>query len=472
MPISFGSSPGNLFNVLGKCGLVLKQAKSYQSSQKTNLIDSVNGLTAQLSAEPDIQAIVGSSYINTLNAQDSSVGGLVQNVARQIINRKVFEDNPRLAQTLQQLQVLTSLQEVIRQMKNAGASVLAMTVSATPVVVNNPGPHFTGNGNGVINASTKRPFDGLTLENTYSENLTFTCIADSYLSSVQKGNESFAVTGTGSQSDLFAFNWPLGSNSRIGISAINALASNNQGNLLNNSGWDTWSGNLPTGWTLPVGTIGTSILQTGDAYSNGTALKLVGDGTTLVQWKQQFGNSAGTLGRLSPLTQYSICVFLKRDAVAAGSGNITVELVDSGGVQIKDANGVANAFNINLTTLTTQYAAFTGVFRTPEILPASQFLSFRLNTALTNNRTVFFDHCSQGVMSQCYVSGPFVACHSGSNGFTINDLATLTISNSRGAAGTLSTFQTLMTQLFTEMIGNELLLPSSATPTLSDTLIA
>src|SRR5437867_1559444 len=114
----------------------------------------------------------------------------------------VFRDNPRLAQNLQSLQLTASIQEVIRQMKVAGASVLAMTVTGTPIVVGSPGPHFAGIGNGILNVSTKRSFDGLTLENAFAENLTFVCNADSYLSGRQAGNESFRVTGAGNQSDF------------------------------------------------------------------------------------------------------------------------------------------------------------------------------------------------------------------------------------------------------------------------------
>lgn len=470
--LSFANATGNLFNRLGKIGLSVKQLKSYQTSQQTNYTDTVIGLVAQYNAESDLQAQVGNSYIGILNSSDQPVSNLAQNLAATTINRMVFRDNPRLSQTLADLQVPASIQEVIRQMKVAGASVLAMTVTGTPVVVGSPGPHFAGTGNGILNVSTKRPFDGLTLENTFAENLTCVCTADSYLSGVPAGNETIQISGAGNQTDFYAFNWPLGSNSRKSVAAINSLASNNQSNILTNSDFETWSGNLPVRWTLPVGTIGTSIVQdTGNVYRGGSALKLVGDGTTKTQWTQQFNTSTGTLGRLSPLTQYSFCVFLRRDAVAPGAGNLTVELVGPGNVQILDANGVANAFNINLTALSTQYQAFTTTWRTPEILPSQAFLNFRLNTALTNGRSVFVDSASMGVMQQMYTSGPYVAVHSGSVNFVLNDLGTITITNSRGAAGTLSTFQTLWAQLYPQMLTQEFLLPSSATPTISDTLI-
>jgi hypothetical protein len=168
----FGSI-GALFDRLGKVGALIENLYSYQQTQLTAMTDTTTGVVGQLNEEPDVQAIQGSSYISILNSSAGTLSGTVQNLAAAIINRMVFRDSPRFNQTLESQNTLASLQEIILQMREQGATVLAMTVTATPSA-------FIGEGDGIINASTKRPLDGLTLENAFSEELLFTCVADSY----------------------------------------------------------------------------------------------------------------------------------------------------------------------------------------------------------------------------------------------------------------------------------------------------
>jgi hypothetical protein len=470
--LSFTNAPGNLYNRLGKIGLAIKNLKSYQGTLLTTMTDVTNGIVAQFNAESDIQALMGSSYIGIEYATDQSVGGVMQNLAAATANRQIFRDNPRINQTLDNANTLASLQEIIRQMKVAGASILAMTVTAAPVVVGGqPGPHFVGVGNGVINASAVRPLDGLTLENSFAENLLLTCTADSYLGGTAAGNESFVIQGAGNQTDFFAFNWPLGSNGTNGCSAIDGNVDNGSGNILTNGGYNNWTANVPNNYTIATGAA-TITKEVTLVYDGAAALKLTGDGATLTSWSQQFGAAAGTSGTLASLTQYSFNVFLRRDAIAAGAGTLEVALVDQNGTVIKDANGANNSFTINLTALTTNYANFSGAFRTPEILPTSQFVRYRLTAALTNTRAVYVDKASMGLMTQVYTSGPFAAVHAGSipfsQGGVQGDYGQVLVTNSRGAGGTLSTFQTLMCQLFGDVLNSELLFPSSPTPNILD----
>lgn len=475
MSLSFSNSTGNLFNRLGKVGLAIKQYASYQTSQKPNLIDTTNGIVAQLNAESDIQAIIGDSYIGLLNSGAGGLSGVMQQLASAIVNRMVFRDNPLFNQNLQQSNTLASLLEVIRQMKAAGASVLAMTVAGTPTVVTGqPGPYFTGTGNGVINVSLKRPFDGLALENAFAERLLFTVTGDSYSGSATAANEPLTVNGVGSEGDLFAFDWPLGSNCLIGVSATDAASDNSNGNFLTNSAFDSFTSNVPDNWTLVLGTGGSNVFEEDtlvyDSPPN-KALRLLGDGTTNFSLKQQFNVSTGTLGQLSPQTAYSFCIFARRDGVTAANGTLTVDLVDQNNVVIEDAAGINNTFNIDLTGLTVNYAPYTGAFRTPSIMPTSQYLRMRLTgTGLTNNRSVYFDFGSLTQMSQTYTAGPFVAVHAGSIPFQVSDWASAIISSSRNA--NLNSFQVLLSRLFPDAAyGQGLLYPSSSTPTISDTLI-
>lgn len=464
--LSFASAPGNLFNALGKCALLIKQAASFQASQNTNFTSLSAGLFGQLTSQPDIAALVGSTYISSLNAAGDAAGNPAQQIAQQIINRLVYQDTPQPNQNLTTLNVLASINEVILQMKSQNASILAMTIGATPSAL-------TGTGNGILVASTKRPVDGLVLENSFAETITVTCSSDSYVGGATAGNESFVANGAGAEPDLFAFDWPLGSGSTQSLSAIDGSKDNSSGNLLTNSGFETWTSNVPDKWSLEVGTAGTNIQQQSSIlYQGSSSLQLVGDGSTLTALSQTFNSSTGTAGTLSPLSQYAVNLFMRRDGTAAAAGTLVVELVNSGGAVINDANGVANSFNIDLTTLSTNWTAFNLPIRTPLIMPSAYKLRWRLSTALSSGRSVYMDKVAFGPMTQIYVGGPFLAVFSGSNNFIAGDYFTCAVTNSRGAAGTLSTWQTALFRLLAPFsVQNEILWPSSSSPTISDSLI-
>lgn len=457
--INFTNSPGNLFNRLGKVGLIVSQLDSYQTTQETNFINEPNGLVAQFDNESDIQAIAGSQYMGTLNSA-GAVGALCQQVAVATINRVVFRDNPLINQTLQNQNTLGSIREVIRQMNVQGATILAATITATPTA-------FTGTGNGVVVVSTKRPYDGKVLENSFAENLTVTCMSSSYLTGATAGNEQMRITGTG-LTGSFSFDWPLGSNCIKSTNVINSQANNGQGNLLTNSGFDTWASGAPSNWTVVTGTL---TQENSIVYTGGSAILLTGDGSTLNRWYQQFDVSTGTNGSPNPIAQYGMNVFLRRDGTAAAAGVLSVELVDGNNTIIQDENGVNNALSIDLTALTTVYTAYNVSFRFPAILPSTMRIQYRLTTALTNARNVYIDAMSLGAQTQLYPSGPFVSVHAGSVPFQVGDYSTITVTNSRGAAGTLNTFQTLLARVIPEVYANGILFPSSSSPTISDALI-
>src|SRR6201996_3257122 len=219
-PLSFSNSPGNVFSQLGNTGYLLNQCRTYQGNLQNALINQTNGSLTQYAAMSQVQALIGSNYINQVNSPGSTLGGLLQNIATQALNTQVFLSNSRISQTLQSLNIVASLQELIRQMKVAGATVLQMSVSAT-VATGSNGGSFTGVGNGIINYSLKRPSDGLLLENVFPELLQFVCTQDSYTGGAVAGNEGFTVTGQGSESNVFAYDWPLGSNCQITLNAIN-----------------------------------------------------------------------------------------------------------------------------------------------------------------------------------------------------------------------------------------------------------
>lgn len=468
MAINFTSATGNLFNRLGKLGVIIKNIRSLQVLQQPALIDVTTGIVAQYNAEPDIQAIVGSSYINLLNS-GITPATTMQRMAAATVNRMVYRDNPSVNGSLTSGNTLASLREIIRQMKAASASVRSMTITGTPGT-------FTGLGDGTVNVSVKRPSDGITLENSFTETLLLTCQTDSYSSTAIAGNESFLLTGQTLQSNPFVFDWPQGSGARANLSAIDGAASNASGNVLTNSGFDAFTSNVPDNFVLQVGTAGTNVFLensiTFDAPPN-TSLRFRGDGSTLIELTQLFNDTTGTIDALDPLTQYSLTLWMRRGGSAVSAGVLEISLVDDGFNMIHDEAGNANSITINLTTLTTNYLPQKGCFRTPANLPTTIYLRLRLTTAISNGSDVYLDKMGLGIMTQSYISGPYLAVHAGAIPFEIADFATCAVSNSRGVAGTYNTFQTLLARLFpSEVYGNELIFPSNAAPTVDDALIA
>lgn len=466
MTIPLQGSAGALFTRCGKIGATVKNAKAHQATQLTALTDPTVGVEGQFLGEPDLQAVVGAGYISALTGPET-VGPLGQQLAQATFNRMVFRDNPRVNQTLTQANLLASIQEVIRQMKLAGATVLRQTVAGTAGA-------FTGAGTGVALISVLRPYDGNPLENAFAESLQLLCSADSYTGGATAGNENFLLTGQGGQPDVFAFNWPLGSNASQSLAAVDGDKSNVAGNLLTNSGFGAFTGNTPNNFTVVTGVAGTHFKKnSGIIYSAGNSLQLIGDGSTKTEFRQQFGLAAGTGAALSPLTQYGCNVWLRTDGGGAASGVLAFDLCDQFGVAVLDKAGVACSFAVNATALNTVWTPFGGAFRTPTVLPSPVFWRLKETTALANLANVYVDKGSLTLMGQAYTGGPFAAVFAGNVPFQANDYAFLTVTNSRGAGGTLATWQTLLYQLLGGTAAqNEILFPSSSSPVIPDSLIA
>ncbi len=469
MPFPLYGAPGSLFNVLGKLGVVVGDIHSLQQTLEQDLINQSTGIAGQLINFPQLSAQIGNNYVNILSSVESPCS-LMQTLAQGIINTLVFNAQPQINQNLTTPNLGASINYVLQQMAAQNATVLQMTVGATP------GP-FAGVGNGVVNASLRRPFDGRYLENTFQEILTFTCTADSYIGGTAPFNEQFAVTGEGAESNVFAFDWPLGSNGQISINAIDGDTSNGAGNLLTNSGFTTWTLNVPNNWTLAVGTAGVNIQQNSSiVYSAGSSLQMIGDGSgTLTSLVQPMNSGTGSGSTLSEQTQYSVNFYIRSGGTIPIQGVLQVDLIDGNGTIINDQGGTPNSFTIDLTTLSVNWAPFPGNFRLPENTPSAYSFRAHLTTPLPNGVFIYIDKVSMGLSQQVYTQGPFVALHSGNIPFVqspVPDYTTCQITNSRGAGGTLSTFQVLWYQLVSLAAQFEVLLPSSLAPTISDGLIS
>lgn len=460
--LSFSDASGNLFNRLGSIGYWLVLLRQFQDGLDTAMTDPTSGSTPQYASEADLQAQIGTAYQGSLSSAESCAF-TAQQLAGNTINRMVFRDNPRIAQTLNSVNLTASLQEVIRQMQVAGATIQAQTVTATP-------SSFTGQGNGVLVASTRR-YDGLVQENAYAEALLVSCSADSFSGGATAGNEGFTVTGTGAEPDPFAFDWPLGSNAESSLNAIDGESDNASGNLLTNSGFGEFTGGIPDNWTAVLGS-GNFAQESTIVYDSATsALKITGNASgTLSELTQTFDLAAGTSGILDAYTQYALNVWMRRDGIAPAAGVLRFALIDGSGAIINDQAGNPCSWTVALTGLSTVYTAYNGFFRLPAKPPTTIKLQVKITTALTSGRSVYLDKMGMGTTTQVYSGGPALAVFAGSLPFVVQDYGTATIANNRGGQVNLASFGPLLQRWF-DLASLDLLVPSSSLPTLSDSAL-
>jgi hypothetical protein len=445
-----------LFTRMGKIGKMLKDVNYWENV--TCLTDLTN-IYAQYQTEPDLIAPLQSGG-NGFRLAAAAPLSTCQQLAVATMNRMVFEDNPQFSRT----DLATSLKEIIRQMQVTSQTVQQCVITATPQA-------FIGNvGNGILVATVKRG-DGLVQENTFAEIADVTCTVDSQ-SGALPGNEQFQFAGEVAQPDPFHYEWALGSGGSANLTAVNASLSNAGGNLLRNSDFETFtSPNIPDGWQVATGAPGTQVKQSLSQYYAGlSSLQFVGDSATNTAVTQHFQDAAGTITILNPDFVYLLALWIKLDVIPA-AGVLTIELLGNGDAVTLDDQGIANSFSVNLPTASTSWASYSMAFRTPKLLATSSKIRVRLSTPLSTGSNLFIDHLAMAQATSCYQAGPLIAVFSGSMPFLKGDAYTLNVTNSRGGASQEATFQTVFDR-YLNMRQLGLLLPSSASPSISDSLIS
>ncbi len=454
---------GGLFTRIGKLGAIAVDLYTLNVTTLPADAVAVNNQyqgTGPSNPEPDLL----SSFLGAVDASRNganSITGTMTTIAAGTVERMVFRDNPQSSRTT----ISLNLVEMIRQMKVASQSVQVCTVGVSTGTVSG----ITNNGNGFTVVSTKRG-DGLVQENMFAETGLLTCTADSQSSSLSAGSEQFLFRGDEAQASPWHWEWPLGSGATQSLTSVNPVLSNAGGNKLVNGGFDTFTSNTPNNWTITVGSAGTEVFaEASIVYSGAKALKLVGGTAVNTALTQQFNLAAGTSATLAPDTVYDHMLMIKADVVPA-AGVLTVELIDNGGSVINDDQGNANSYTITLSGITTSYAKKSGTFRTPRVMPSTVRLRYRLSTAVSGGTNIYIDHTGFAASTALYAGGPQLTIFSGNVPWILGDTLSLTTTNDRGTASSLATFQTLFDRLF-NMRSLGLLLPSSGSPTISDSLI-
>lgn len=441
--------------VFTRIGKLAKSLSNTNTFQGTTLPADVSALVGLYTSGDE--TIIDGIQSQLSSAQSSGLGwaNYLSSAASTTVNQAVYLDNPQSSRT----NLKISLTELIRQMKANSQSVQSAAQTSSVA--------FTGSGNGVCVVSCKDA-NGLATEYMNSEAVKVSCTSDASSGSTV-GNEGFQALGqVASSNGALAWDWPQGSGASLTLSAVNAAANpGQQGQLLTNGDFETFSANVPAGWAISVGTAGTTVFKSTSPFYTGLAcLKITGNGSELTSLSQQFGISTGTTQTLKGGTQYAFSFWVQMSAVPT-AGVLSIELVDGSGTVLQDVSGTNNAVTQSLPALTTSWTNLSGTFRTPHALPATYKLRLRLTTALDSGKSLYLDRLGFAAMAQLYSGGPSLNVFSGSSQFFVGDYFTVTTTN----AHPLLSLQRVA-QRFFNMPSLGLVLPSSGSPTQADTLIA
>lgn len=372
-------------------------------------------------------------------------------------------------------------QEIRRQMLAASETVQTCTPAVSAFTAGS-----TNVGNGTTVSSIKRG-DGLTAELILADTGELRCILSGYDKLGVRNYERFHFVSKtavdGSHPDWGSTSYGAGANKQFHV--IDPTGNNVRGNLLTNgfeAGWADSTSVDPSGWESTTGTPGTDFQgTTAQAYFGTYSLEFLGGTGVLTTLEQSFNNYNAlysTSGKLEGSTQYAVIVRAKADAAPA-SGAMVVELVNSANSLdgADDDQGVDNTYTIDLTTLTTSWQSFTGVFRTPRDVADGTKIRLRLTTAVPASREVYMDSVAMGKMTELYPGGPWVAIFAGSTPFTSGnenlqrDYFTVTTTNDNGgAAQPRRNFHRLGGALL-DLAANQILWPSTTSETIADSVL-
>lgn len=378
-------------NRLGPLNKALLAADTFRGTTMPGLIEDLQevfdgGTAAVRRSIEDVFSVLD-------DLQGVDVDGLAA-LAEQILIDMTNANNPLPDRTL-----ATAMDEFIRELKAQSYKVASNTVSASATQSG-----LTGNGEVII--STKNP-QGIALQNLIPEDLEVRVLSPT----------SLQVLGEDAENDLLSHNWPQGSGAAATYTPVLPDSSDS---LVTNGSFDAFTTNVPDGWTVGVGTPGTTVGEEASTLyrSGGKALKITGNGSQLTAIYQDL------VTVLEPHTQYALAFMIRMDSDPA-AGALKVSLHD-GSVVINDEAAAANELAFTLTTgLSSGWVRKTAVFRTPDPLPAACRLQIELTTALTNSRVCRIDDLTLSVMSQ--PSGddrtPYLQFVDGSTPYSIDDNA-------------------------------------------------
>lgn len=438
MTIAF-DGPGGIFTRLGHLAGLINAVNAYRSATTDGYVTTVRD---DYAAD---DAVVVDGVIAARDAYRTAHGSWLQTLRQMAVSaavEQVDRDTPLAARTLE-----PALRELIAQMAAEGETLDEPTVSVTVTAGG------ANHGDTALVASLVDG-DGDACLYAFPETLTATVTSDAGRGATRYA-EPVQVVGLPAVDDL-DFRWPQGS----GTSAALAVADAARDTRVTNGDFANWPNPAapPAGWTVGVGTAGTTVVRSTVAHRDQYALAFAGNGSELTGVYQAVS--------LRPNTVYCVSYWARRSASLA-AGVLRVRLTDGAGATISDDASAPNAASVTLSSGTsTSYAHQHAFFRTPRVLPDAQRLVVELTTAVTNGEAVYLDLVALTEAAQLYPGGPFVAAFSGATQAARGDTWDVAVANDGG----VTKFVPMLDRLFgVRRLG--LKFPVSSSGTIDDALI-
>lgn len=456
MSLDYTGSAQGLFRHLGKLikyfnkykadatdatnGLDANRKDIYDAIEAGDLELTIDGLATAF--EQWKQDIVGrratlSSYMvrrlrdrNTVLDQIGAVSTDVSEIMSKLISQMLID-----SQTVQASSV--SLGSVAAAGSNAGNGQLVVTK-----VLDGYSSPGSANGLGFL---PQRSYVGLNSELAVpSETMKVQCVED-----------SFGYQGA------VAFRWQGRSPDTAGQFGIAAEGSGDIGllyeihsatsNFLTNADFEDFTvANLPDGWVAEAGTVGTHIKANSTAakVAHGSkSLQLVGDGTqATIKLSQAFGT-----GSLNTNRMYLVSAQIIADA-SIGAGTLTIQLEGTGYTP-----GSTEKIEIASGSLPTSFQLKTFLVMLPASLPDDLKLVVKWDGTPSSGKNLYVDDLGMAPIQ--YGGGVGAAVVRGTVPFSKGDSYSFTVANTEG----------LFQRAFRQIFGVQL--PSSGSPTISDSLI-
>jgi hypothetical protein len=332
-------------------------------------------------------------------------------------------------------QAQTILAYLYRQMVIDGQTVQRNVIDA-PVIT----PSGSNNGNGLLKASTLNVL-GITDERSLTQSVQFLCTSSQWSGGTSLA-EQFSIVGYPLPSSPNLFQTQGNGNGSISVA--------DSQNLLSNGNFETWNvADTPTSWTIVAGVAGVTIKENTALPHNGlAALSYTGNGVaTTVTISQNIS------GQVNSNVVYALGVWVRKSGTVNAGSTLTINITGTGVT-------TQTVLAIDPNTLTTSYVLHWVFFATQSIVPPSDYA---VNIAWTAANTagasavILVDDIVL-VRPTVYGSVQY-AIFGGSTGFAVND-SIFSVTN----VSSVGVFQTYFGRWFNFQ------LPSSATPSISDSL--
>ena len=449
---------GGVFTRLGKIFGMMSDVRTHMSDIETEIADVQGAYSAA-------DSWMVASLVASKEARIAQAGGVMNDLRAIAIDTLVemcwADSQTGLSGILPRKDLESALLYLIRDMDTAVASVNLNTSSVGSPAL---GAGNTGTGKLVVSVEpTNLPTPNVaTMSNVRNEKLEVRCIQDAQGQAILRGAETFEIRGLAAYDNLDR-RFPAGSGVRQSISCVSASidAGGVGQNMLRNTDFENFTtANVADYWTTVTGTAGTHFGQETTTYLRGASgFKMIGDGTVLAEVRQQLGSTAGTPAQIQAGRLYCLAVWI-RHSTGSGAGNVRIQLENAAGTAISGTT-------IDTTSAVgTSFTHKTIVFRAPNVLPSTVYVSIEQSTALAAAGVMYIDELCLVEMVQIAPGGCAITMFAGATDWVIDDRISVKTDNDG-----LGLFVVYFDIAF-NMYEKGLFLPQAASETINDNLIS